>query len=429
MLTNPRIAVAKIRTQVCVLSALAAAVSTIGFIDFAAEPAAWAQAAACYPARITAFDGEPLKGHAGVARLMIEACQRPARVLVGGARGDNEPIRVQFGPSGSGFVSGVAINPCDHQFSFVTDLPGKPLKVWAQLEDRRYDGFAEFTLADDSEPPKITVTPPSGTIVRPGQRMTIAVTASERYEDGHQGWQTGVKSIRVEDLTRHEGLPPWQNENPQPQPCNSKTWTKTHEMQFTVPDPAPSSVVRLRVFVKDYQNPEVQQDIEYPTKGDWYGAFGWTHICQGGGNRDETRGISDLTLDHDGRGNLTGTLAGSVPERTMIMPSCSSYRLLAPGTFRAKLLGSYTPEPDRFSVQAVDVQTTHGRASLTCPSGGSTFEQAFFSVYEGPMFKDAFRDLRRQPDGGLKTSDERTFSASGGTCTTTYSLTLHRTQN
>jgi hypothetical protein len=45
------------------------------------------------------------------------------------------------------------------------------------------------------------------------------------------------------------------------------------------------------------------------------------------------------------------------------------------------------------------------------------------------MFRDAFRDLRRQPDGSRKSNGENTISAGGGTCTTTYSLTLRQAQN
>ena len=160
-----------------------------------------------------------------------------------------------------------------------------------------------------------------------------------------------------------------------------------------------------------------------PPRPSWTGRFEWTHICVGGGNRDETRGVSDLTLDHDGRGNLTGTLAGSTPERAQTIPSCS-VTYVAPGTFSAKLVGSYTPGQDTFSVQAAEGRTTPGRASWACPAGTTVTDQAFFTAYEGPMFRDAFRDLRRQPDGSRKSSGESTFSAGGGTCTTTYTLTL-----
>jgi hypothetical protein len=41
------------------------------------------------------------------------------------------------------------------------------------------------------------------------------------------------------------------------------------------------------------------------------------------------------------------------------------------------------------------------------------------------MFEDAFRELRRASDGGMKSKGERTLSAGGGTCTTAYALTLY----
>jgi hypothetical protein len=169
-----------------------------------------------------------------------------------------------------------------------------------------------------------------------------------------------------------------------------------------------------------------------PPQPSWTGRFEWKHICTGGGNTDETHGIADLTLDYDGRGNLTGTLAGSIPERVQTIPPCS-FTYVAHGTFSAKLVGSYTPGQDTFSVRAIDVQTTPGRASFACsqehPQERTEIDQGYFTPYEGPMFADAFRDLRRQPDGSRKSSGENTFSAVGGTCTTKYSLTLRQAQN
>jgi hypothetical protein len=41
------------------------------------------------------------------------------------------------------------------------------------------------------------------------------------------------------------------------------------------------------------------------------------------------------------------------------------------------------------------------------------------------MFEDAFRELRRQPGGGWKSSGERTASVGPSTCKTTYTLTLY----
>ena len=63
-----------------------------------------------------------------------------------------------------------------------------------------------------------------------------------------------------------------------------------------------------------------------------------------------------------------------------------------------------------------------GRASYC----GTVMESRFFTVYEGPMFADAFRDLRPEPDGSLKSKGERTAGAGQSSCTTNYSLTLRR---
>ena len=39
---------------------------------------------------------------------------------------------------------------------------------------------------------------------------------------------------------------------------------------------------------------------------------------------------------------------------------------------------------------------------LVCPAGNTESEVPFFTPYEGPMFGEAFRDLRRQLDGSWK---------------------------
>jgi len=156
-----------------------------------------------------------------------------------------------------------------------------------------------------------------------------------------------------------------------------------------------------------------------PPQPSWHGRFEWIHLCTGV-TRDETHGVADLTLYADQRGQLTGTLAGSTPQRSMSYPGCSSFVWVTPGTFSARLVGSYTPTQNTFSVQAVDVSTTWGRASYC----GPVVESAFAQIHQSPMFADAFRELRRQPDGSLKSNGEGTVSAGGSTCTTTYSLTL-----
>ena len=260
--------------------------------------------------------------------------------------------------------------------------------------------------------------------MKPGDQIKVTMVA----RDDATRWQTGIQRIQLiaqnpggDELVGAQDYPPVIRPN-----CEGRPEPRTLVLTYTVPR-NPPPIVRLRAIAEDFANHHDTDVGEFPT-GDWYGTFEWTHLCVGSGLRDETRGIGDLTLDYDGRGNLTGTLAGSIPERTQTMPACS-FRQVAPGTFSAKLVGSYTPGQDTFSAQAVEVRTTPGRSSFTCPDGTSVHDQAFFAVYEGPMFRNAFRDLRRQPDGSRKSSGEIPFSAGGGTCTTTYSLTLRQAQN
>ena len=198
------------------------------------------------------------------------------------------------------------------------------------------------TSVADTGPPTIMVTPQSGTKVKNGQRLTISVTAAEPPT----GWQAGVKQIQIEDLDRHTNLEPWDNPAPAPQPCGNAGLTRTIERSYMVPPDVP--LAHLKITARDYHNPQQTLLVEYPT-GDWHGRFTWRHLCEGAGSRDETRGVADFMLDHDGRGNLTGRLTGSTPERTQTMPTCT-FKYIEPSRFSAKLVGSYTSGPgDVFS--------------------------------------------------------------------------------
>lgn len=203
---------------------IAGALAATAMLELEGERNAWAQAAQCQPTTIKPFEGDAsaLKGYSGEVRLMIDACER-GRVVVRSEQNPNgQSIVPQFAPGPSGYRSGLTLNTCRVGEE---DRPGARLDLAYRVgPESRPAGGASFTLAPDEEPPRITeVTPLSGTKVRPGQRMTIKVTASEAYADGNQGWQGGVKSIRVQDLTSHSDLPPWTNDNPRQQPCGTKT--------------------------------------------------------------------------------------------------------------------------------------------------------------------------------------------------------------
>jgi hypothetical protein len=290
----------------------------------------------------------------------------------------------------------------------------------------KHDVQVDYDRMQDREKPKLHTSsvPPKGSKVKPGDQIKVTMVA----RDDATTWQTGIQRIQLiaqtpggDELVRAQDYPPVIRAN-----CEGRPEPRTLVVTYRVPQ-NPPPIVRLRAITEDFVG-LIDADVgEFPT-GDWYGRFEWKHACRGGGSTDVTRGIGDLSLDHDGRGNLTGRLTGSTPERSQTMPTCS-FRYVAPGNFSAKLVGSYTPGQDTFSVQAVEVRTMPGRASWTCPAGTTVTDQAFFAVYEGPMFRDAFRDLRRQPDRSLKSDGEQTFTHANGSCTTNYSLTLLQARN
>ena len=407
------------RTEIALLSVFAAALA-IGIAVWV--PAAQAQQPeACRPTEIVGVEGGLLDGASGEQTLQVITCA-PGNIAI--AQGPIPTVlRAPDGPIIERVWRNVFdVRPCS--LAGGSDLPGAQLTVAFRDGDPAPDASWVMTLAPDKDKPTLTTTstPRKGTKVKPGDTIKIRMEASEEYAPARLNWQTGVKKLQLIDEGPNPVVTPhW--EGTEMRACAAKQWKQFLEVSYLVPA-NPPPVIRLRAIAEDFAGNQDVDVAEFPT-GDWYGTFNWTHTCQGGGNKDETVGKSDLALDNDGRGNLTGTLTGSTPERRQTIPPCS-FASVAPGTFNAKLLGSYTPRPETFSAQAVDVRTTPGRASFACPSGSNVVDLAYYEVYGTEIFRDAFRDLRRQPDGSWTSSGKSTASASGGSCTTTHTLTLRR---
>jgi len=415
--TEPR-RCAAVRALAVALAATFAVLTIGGVSSFAPTGAVFAQTAGTAGQTLfNLFDGDSVDPKAdGLARLA--AAIRQAKAPRDCALGE----LTIYTPKGDPLFQGALSNA--RRDSLLRALEGQGLGVAGRLSVKEETGSvgkfdAGYIPPRDDKPPTLRTTsdPPKGSKVTAGRTIKVTMVA----RDDANRWQTGIKTIQL--VADSEGGRFVASENYAP--C-AEPREKRVEATYEVPA-NPPPIVRLTALAEDHAGLMDTDVGEFPT-GDWYGRFGWTHICQGGGSTDETHGIGDLTLDYDGRGNLTGMLVGSIPERKQTIPPCS-FKHVAPGTFSAKLVGSYTPGPDTFSAQAVDVRTTPGRASWACPAGSSVQDQGFFTVYEGPMFRDAFRDLRRQPDGSRKSNGESTFSSGGGACTTNYSLTLRQAQN
>ncbi|HEY3025066.1 MAG TPA: hypothetical protein VGJ55_02830 [Pyrinomonadaceae bacterium] len=120
--------------------------------------------------------------------------------------------------------------------------------------------FEQFN-DQDRDPPQIKLTskPDAGTCVDADDQIQVTIRASERYEDGHKSWPSGVQMIQLKaNGVEVEPTGFWRT----PQPCERQTLTVTYK----VPSPAPS-VVHLEAIVDDAANPthENSKSLDFPT--------------------------------------------------------------------------------------------------------------------------------------------------------------------
>ena len=176
--------------------------------------------------------------------------------------------------------------------------------------------YDKFTPDDDKDAPKLKVTsiPKKGTKVKAGDKIKVTITASERYEDGHKSWPTGVRSIQ---LTADDGLVDSKDYGRVPQPCERRTFEAT----YTVPR-NPPPIVHLTAIAEDGVGNQDSEVGEFPTGDIWSGTL---HAKSsqffgplGGQCIDEEWDINlDLVVLSDG--SVTGKGSGQL----VSMPKCS----------------------------------------------------------------------------------------------------------
>ena len=87
----------------------------------------------------------------------------------------------------------------------------------------------------------------------------MTITVSERYEDGHKSWPTGVQTIQ---LLADAGLIDSKPYGPPTQPCERQTFEAT----YTVPR-NPPLIVHLRAIAEDGVGNQASEVAEFPTSG------------------------------------------------------------------------------------------------------------------------------------------------------------------
>lgn len=274
----------------------------------------------------------------------------------------------------------------------------------------------DYHMAGDTIAPKLDVqwSPPKGTKVRVGQRITAKVIA----RDDTDRFQSGIKTI---DLNVERGGSFGFGDYPQPQPpCERPPPPRTLEGVYTVPS-NPPPLVRLRIVAKDYAGNETEVWADFPT-GDWYGTLEFSEEGVTSGVRLAIKDRMDIVLEYDGRGNLTGSLVGNRDFKSIGNPDGCDLEITIPNRLSGKLIGSYTPGAEVMSIQLIEPVAPPPHRK-DCPSGGYIISG--HSIHEWPPFISVLRGPRASADGTFRASFEETT----GAYTNRLSLTLRRAQN
>ena len=164
--------------------------------------------------------------------------------------------------------------------------------------------FISAQSTKDNEQPKLHTNsvPPKGKKVKAGDQIKVTMIA----RDHANLWQSGIKTIQL--VAESEGGRFIASENfpPASPGCTALPPERRVEATYTVPSDPPL-IVRLAALAEDHAG-LMDTDIgEFPT-GDFYGTM--TRV--GGTPPHQLRGHADFVLNHDGKGNLTGTMIGQV---------------------------------------------------------------------------------------------------------------------
>jgi len=232
---------------------------------------------------------------------------------------------------------------------------------------------ATYEIPTDRTPPTLQTnsTPPKGSKVSPNQRIVVSMTA----RDDDARWQTGIKTIQL--VADSDGGRFVASEN---YPACSEPNEKRVEATYVVPA-NPPPVVRLSAIAEDHAGNKSEIDrAEFPT-GDWHGT-----LTVESANRYFTR--ADFVLNHDGKGNLTGTMVGQLRHLDVTAGACT-FRMVRPNDFRVSLVGAYT-EGRSLKVFINEIQETGMTAEARCqgtggpigPPGGWKFKMAVWTPQE-----------------------------------------------
>jgi hypothetical protein len=174
--------------------------------------------------------------------------------------------------------------------------------------------YPNSAAGKDTDGPKLKTNsvPKKGTKVKTGDKIKVTINASERFEDGHKSWPTGVRSIQ---LLADDGKVDDKDYGMRPPPCERRT----EVMTYIVPS-NPPPIVHLHALAEDAVDNQSSEDAEFPTVDMWTGTmhsetkadYGGAGVCTGESWDFELR----LLAGRDGE------FAGKATGHLVSMPKC-----------------------------------------------------------------------------------------------------------
>ena len=301
----------------------------------------------------------------------------------------------------------------------------------ADTDTIAHDTVLTFGAPRDETPPKLhtSSTPPKGSKVTPRQQIVVTMTA----RDDATRWESGIRTIELfadSEGGRRVAAQPYPPHLPT---CEGQQPPFTFAATYEVP-PDPPPVVRLRAVTKDFAGHEDKDVAEFPT-ADFYGTFTATSFSA---VQDRFRTRADVVLNHDSRGNLTGTMVGQQEYVAHSTSNCS-FRQVQPNRFRVSLVGSFTErsspaEGPSLKVFIGEIEETALTAEARCqgtaggpigPPGGWKFKMGVWTPEAFLGTPSPFGEGEVLPDG---TREYKVAHEAGGGGTR-WTLTLRRARN
>jgi hypothetical protein len=266
-----------------------------------------------------------------------------------------------------------------------------------EFEVRSEPGFSDdvqvtYGGGDSTEPPvlKVTWDPPTGSKVSLHQDITVKINmASERFEDGHKTWPTGIKLIQVRDELNDKPLTPYfEDHSLVPDLCARRDLTVHYKVNADGP-------IVLTVMAENGVGRHNFDTATYSTR-DWYGTIN-AHVHGSPGPYDDTAEIA-FSFDEAQDGALQGRAHAKMTNApSPAADDCFVTHTQEPSELDFAIGGRLVDDEFRLDIPTnlkAKIQFTadkcqHGPNPRTYPT--DPFEVGFFSAMAPPFYQPKVR--------------------------------------